>query len=592
MPPWLVQSWPPKEYIWIRDLYLESVTLNKLNLVEFSKLDTLMRITLDSSVDTNKLEAYPKGAQNWSAIRDRLIVEPELHCKGILHNIVSSCKRFRWGTLVVGDTERNERRGRITGHLSFVDTIRGHRLQRWIVEAASGSSVIVRADSDSFDAVLYVELGDSVLYSDDDGPGTNSFLEFQMPDSGRVDVLAGSFRTDAAGEYSVRVGRPADLVDERSEPRGTLVVGDAAQSERQGRITGDLSFVDPTRGHRLQRWAVEAASGSSVIVRADSDSFDAVLYVELGDSVLYSDDDGPGTNSFLEFQMPDSGRVDVLAGSFRTDAEGEYSVRVTVGGRARLLLGAAGGSSVRTLDLTGGAGSSTARISGNAGFVDPIRGHRLQRWVVEADSGIRGSRVTVLAESDLFDAVLYVVLGDSVLYSDDGGPGTNSFLEFQMPDSGRVDVLAGSYSTDAEGEYSVRVTVGGRARLLLGAAGDSSVRTLDLTGGAGSSTARISGNAGFVDPIRGHRLQRWVVEADSGIRGSRVTVLAESDLFDAVLYVVLGDSVLYSDDGGPGTNSFLEFQIPDSGRVEVLAGSYSADAEGEYRLRVASAGSG
>ena len=479
-------------------------------------------------------------------------------------------------TLVVGDMAGDERQSTITGDSSFVDPIRGHRLQRWVVEAAPGSSVMVRAESDAFDAVLYV-LGDRLLYSDDDGPGTDSFLEFQMPDSGRVGVLAGSYRADEEGGYRLRVDRPVDLV-ERSEPRGTLVVGDMAGDERQSTITGDSSFVDPIRGHRLQRWVVEAAPGSSVMVRAESDAFDAVLYV-LGDRLLYSDDDGPGTTRFLEFQMPDSGRVDILVGSHRVDAEGEYSVHVDR--PDRLLLRAAGDSSVRTLDLTAGAGSDTARISGDAGFVDPIRGHRLQRWAVKADSTIRG--VTVLADPDSFDAVLYVVLGDSVLYSDGAGPGANSFAEFQMPDSGRVDVLAGSYRTDAEGRYSVRVGVGGRAHLLRGAAGNSSASTLELTGGVGSDSSNISGDAGFVDPIRGHRLQRWVVEAG---QDSSVIVLAESNDFDAVLYVVLGDSVLYSDDDGPGTNSVLEFQMPDSGRVDVLAGSYWTDAEGEYSVRV------
>ena len=468
---YLTPSLLPKKYIWVKELTLDSLTLamhglgltlDTLDLVAFSKLDTLRSITLGSSVKLeNEHIKFPNG-QAWLKIKDKIIIESESLCKEDIRNYVSSCKRFRWNTLVVGDTAGDERQATITGDRSFVDSIRGHRLQRWVVEAGSdirGRRVTVLAKSDSFDAVLYVEFGeDSVLYSDDDGPGTNSFLEFQMPASGRVDILAGSYGADAEGKYSVRVGRPANLLmDEQSKPLGPLVVGDTAQ---QATITGDSGFIDPIRGHWLQRWVVEADSdiqGSRVTVLAESGSFDAVLYVVLGDSVLYSDDDGPGANSLLEFQMPASGRVDVLAGSYLPDVEGGYRLRVGAGGRARLLLDAAGGSSERMLGLTGGVGSDTARISGDAGFVDPIRGHWLQRWVVEADSDIQGSRVTVLAESGSFDAVLYVVLGDSVLYSDDDGPGANSLLEFQMPASGRVDVLAGSYSTDVEGGYRLRV---------------------------------------------------------------------------------------------------------------------------------------
>ena len=110
--------------------------------------------------------------------------------------------------------------------------------------------------------------------------------------------------------------------------------------------------------------------------------------------------------------------------------------------------------------------------------------------------------------------------------------------------------------------------------------------TLDLTDEAGidSVSSRISRDSGFVDPIRGHRLEKWVVRAHPG---SRVTVLAESGELDVVLYVVLGGSDWYSDDGGRGTNSQLEFEMtgPDS-TAYILVGSYRADAEGRYRLRV------
>ena len=455
----------------------------------------------------------------------------------------------------------------------FVDPIRGHRMQRWVVEADSGSRVVVRAESDDFDAVLYMVHEDSVLYSDDEGSGTNSLLEFDMP-SERVNVLAGSYsKDDARGAYWLYV-HDYDylarlLLDEAGDSFGTLgLTKEDVSTDTVSRLSNDgSSFVDPIRGHRMQRWVVEAESGNRVEVWAESDDFDAVLYVVHGDSVWYSDDEGSGTNSRLEFDMP-SGRVAVLAGSYLADVEGEYQLR------ARFRPGDTG-SSLDTLDLTGGVASEAASLSDGSSFVDPTRGHHLQKWVMEADSG---SRVEVWAESDDFDAVLYVVLGDSMLYSDDDGRGTNSRLEFDMP-SGRVDILAGSYLADAEGEYRLRAY--DPARVLLGEPRDL-LGTLELTDEVSSNTASISDGPSFVDPIREHSLQRWVVEADSD---RRVVVRAESDDFDAVLYVVHEDSVLYSDDEGLGTNSRLEFDMPSSGRVTVLAGSYSANTEGEYRLR-------
>ena len=195
--------------------------------------------------------------------------------------------------------------------------------------AASGSRVAVLAESDDFDAVLYVVDEDSVLYSDDDGAGTNSFLEFEMPHSGQVDILAGSYWPNAEGEYRLRVGSRASLLlDEAGDYLDPLDLTDSADATVERSLVYDSVFVDPIRGHRLQRWIVLPASGSRVDVQVESDDFDAVLYVVYGDSVLYSDNDGSGTNSFLEFEMPHSGPVSVLAGSRWRDAEGEYRMTV------------------------------------------------------------------------------------------------------------------------------------------------------------------------------------------------------------------------------------------------------------------------
>ena len=232
------------------------------------------------------------------------------------------------------------------------------------------------------------------------------------------------------------------------------------------RIDPDSDFVDPRREHRLHRWVVRADSGSRVVVRAESNDFDAVLYAVHGDSVLYSDDEGPGSDSFLDFEMP-STQVDVFPGSYQPDVQGWYWLHVD---RPDSLLLNAAGNSADTLDLLDGVGSDSSRIDPDSGFVEPIRGHRLRRWVVRADPGSRVV-VRVRAESNDFDAVLYAVHGDSVLYSDDEGPGSNSFLEFEMPDSGRVDVFPGSFGPDAHGWYWLHV---GRAdSLLLNAAADS-----------------------------------------------------------------------------------------------------------------------
>ena len=127
--------------------------------------------------------------------------------------------------------------------------------------------------------------------------------------------------------------------------------------------------------------------------------------------------------------------------------------------------------------------------------------------------------------------------------------------------------------------------VGPQARLLLADVEQPVRGTLDLTGEASIDSVRgtISVDSGFIEPIRGHRLQKWVVEAEPS---SRVRVLAESTELDVVLYVVLGESVLYSGDDGRGTDNWLEFAMPDGDDpTYILVGSHGANAEGEYRLR-------
>ena len=248
-------------------------------------------------------------------------------------------------------------RSSIPGNSDFVDPILGHGLHRWVVKAESGSQVTVLAESDDLDVVLYAVLEDEVLYSDDDGTGTNAWVELVMPASEQVDIFAGRHALDdGEGEYRLHVGRPASfLLEAAAEPRSErqldLIAGSSIVSGRSS-IPGNSDFVDPILGHGLHRWVVKAESGSQVTVLAESDDLDVVLYAVLEDEVLYSDDDGTGTNAWVELVMPASEQVDIFAGRHALDdGEGEY--RLHVGRPASFLLEAAAEpQSERQLDLT------------------------------------------------------------------------------------------------------------------------------------------------------------------------------------------------------------------------------------------------
>ena len=223
----------------------------------------------------------------------------------------------------------------ITDSSGFSDPVQGHRLHRWAVRADPGTPVTLLAESDDFDAVLYAVSGNDLQYSDDDGPGTDGLVEFVMPATGRVDVLAGRHELDdRAGQYGLRAGPTAAfLLSVAGELRDEhdLDLTDGSIVSSWASITDNSSFSDPIQGHRLHRWAVRADPGTPVTLLAESDGFDAVLYVLSGNDLRYSDDDGPGTDGLVEFVMPATGRVDVLAGRHELDdGDGQYRLRVSV----------------------------------------------------------------------------------------------------------------------------------------------------------------------------------------------------------------------------------------------------------------------
>ena len=126
-----------------------------------------------------------------------------------------------------------------------------------------------------------------------------------------------------------------DAKNKQSEPIDSFhILGGIRQS------VSAASFVDPIRGHRLNRWTVTADPGTQVAVRVQSSEVDAVLYVLRDGEVQYSDDRAfLDSDSQIEFVMPESGDVPVLAGSYSADVEGDYSlvVEATESGYSRLL---------------------------------------------------------------------------------------------------------------------------------------------------------------------------------------------------------------------------------------------------------------
>ena len=97
----------------------------------------------------------------------------------------------------------------------------------------------------------------------------------------------------------------------------------------------------------------------------------------------------------------------------------------------------------------------------------------------------------------------------------------------------------------------------------------------------------FSGSLGSPNDVwdGGSHYDLWSVSATSG---QRVVIDMESDDVDSYLRVLRRDrtTLATDDDGGSGSNAWLEFRAPYAGEYLVIATSYEAEEVGGYGMRV------
>jgi len=73
-----------------------------------------------------------------------------------------------------------------------------------------------------------------------------------------------------------------------------------------------------------------------------------------------------------------------------------------------------------------------------------------------------------------------------------------------------------------------------------------------------------------------------------GSNNDDVEIAMDSEDFDTYLVVTDEDEDLVAedDDGGPGFNSEMEFELPDDGVYTIWAGSFSGEGTGDYELEL------
>jgi len=219
-------------------------------------------------------------------------------------------------------------------------------------------------------------------------------------------------------------------------------------------------------------------------------------------------------------------------------------------------------------------------------------------------SGRRGETVVVRMESGSFDTFLHLGVlrygqWQSLSTDDDGGGGTNSQIELQLPEDGTYAIRANSLSRDV-GEYTLSL-VGGRAGS--GVSGKEGLGVYD----AGTAQPYGGGRGGrFLEP--GRRVDGYLSSSDpvldgrepfhiytySGRRGETLSIIARSSDFDA--YLVIGtpggrhgvaSALARNDDGAGGRDARIDFTLPYDGEYVIRVNPMVAGT-GNYTLEVQS----
>ncbi len=448
------------------------------------------------------------------------------------------------GTITDRDPESDENEGRYDAYL---------------LRATAGQRVAISLDSDAFDSMLRIGRmeGGSFIEdaSNDDGAGNglNSYLVFTAPRAGDYVIRTSPFGSDGTGAYTLKIeDGPPPLVATPIEIGATV---DGRLSDSDGRNDN---------GARARAYSFTAAAGQRIDATLNSDDFDA--YLELfdaaGQSIAQDDDGGEkGTNARLITTLKDGGTYTLQARAYSPDTRGAFT------------LGLAAAEPEPEPVALPFATLTQGEITSGGGRDDEGRGFDAYTFTGQA-----GTRVQVVMRSGDFDALLQISkAGDfEALGSDDDGlgEGTDSRLNFILPETGEYVIRALPYGSSGKGLYSIELTDRGPqpepGSILIG------------------STARgsLSDNDGLADD--GAYFDAYKINVAAG---DKLNVTLVSNDFDA--YLDIGrdkdgswESVASDDDSLSDTHAKVEWTVETAGTYVIRARSFASGSTGAYALTV------
>lgn len=434
--------------------------------------------------------------------------------------------------------------------------------EAWRFSAREGERVLITLTSDDFDSFVqvghaYTEVFEELAYNDDDGDTLNSRLIFTAPATGDYVVRARPLSLDETGSYSLTVAEAPPA----PQPRSIRIGGEA-----EGSLSADSALDEA--GYRSDVYEFRGREGQRVQIRLGSEDFDTylVLYQGAAEGVALSEDDdggGQGTNSRIVSTLPADGLYSVEVRGFSQTAAGDYTLSVTEMAPERPPAPLAWGRVVE-----GAIDDQDPQDAEERGY-DSFR-----------FSGVEGNRVQVIARSGDFDTFLRLGSADgefdALAQDDDGlGEGTDSRLNFTLPETGDYVVRVSPLSSGSEGLYSIELIDRGPAPT------PGSILIGSTARGTLTETDAAAGDNSYFDAYR--------INAKAG---ETLVITMISNSFDA--FVIVGREkdgddieVLASDDDGlSDTHARLEWEVPDDGVYIIRAGSYAPSETGTYALKV------
>jgi|GEM_PF-2115888 hypothetical protein len=352
---------------------------------------------------------------------------------------------------------------------------------------------------------------------------------------------ASPVRSATQGETTLpKVAPPVQVPSPES---GTSPESLAESVTVSSRSLSDEVIPISTESRRGDRYPLQGRAGQSIEVRVESSEFDPylILQTDRGEKIAEDDDSGTGSNSLLTATLPQAGTYEVIVSSYEEGSTGAYEVSID-GRKQRGVL------------------SATAPV------VETVNVKRGDRYGFE---GRTGQEIEISLESTDFDP--YVILqnaaGETIAENDDSLNSYNSVLNLTLPDTGRYELLATSYSNGSAGSYDLKVHATEPVNPPLLSTGAQ----LDLTERVVTQTRISPGNR---IPLKGTADQVLNISLDST---------------DFDTYLILqdqnGEVIGESDDREGSTNSLLQVTLPKTGTYDLVASAFAADSAGSYQLQ-------